>query len=96
MQCAGLSGASPSETLTLGTGFHDPAEAVIQRLVLAEPLQPARRTVPLLAARPFRFSSGKLQGPAAEVAFVKASKQEKRMKGPLPGHCGENDATAET
>lgn len=65
------------ERLTLGTGFHDPAEAVVQRLVLPEPPQPARRTVPRPAARPFRVSSGKLQGPAAEVAFVKASKQRK-------------------
>ncbi|KAL6030062.1 hypothetical protein STEG23_011461, partial [Scotinomys teguina] len=75
--CGAVRCQPPQETLTSGTGFQDPAEAVAQQLVLAEPPQHARRTVPRPAARPFHVSSGSLQ--SAEVAFVKAFKAEKRL-----------------
>ena len=77
MRCAGLSGASPWETLTLGTGFQAPAEAMVQRLVTrgAAAARAEDRSQPGRA--PTRVSSGKLRGPAAEVAFIKASKQRK-------------------
>lgn len=59
-----------------------------QRPVLAEPPQHARGTVPRPAARPCRAGSGRLRGPAAEVAFATALTAEKRLNDRYLGTAG--------